>query len=221
MRKYFYLFVFSFLIIACGQNKSNSQTDDTQKEEALSTATDQVKDTIEVKLDELLKLADNEQLVATIKTNKGEMKLELYPKEAPQTVKNFAGLILKGYYNGITFHRVIKDFMIQGGDPTGTGSAGDSYYGIEFEDEFSPNLSHTGAGILSMANRGPNTNTSQFFITLAATPWLNGKHTIFGKVISGMDVLKTIGSVPTTKPYDKPVNPVVMEQVTVEKVIKK
>ncbi|MFH1198255.1 MAG: peptidylprolyl isomerase [bacterium] len=217
MRKYFLLIAFLLLIIACGQDKTNNQSEDLQKEETLST-TDQIKDTIEVKLDELLKLTDNDKLVATIQTNKGEMQVELFAKEAPVTVKNFAGLALKGYYNGLTFHRVIANFMIQGGDPTGTGAGGDSYYGIEFEDEFNPTLKHSNPGILSMANRGPNTNTSQFFITLVPTPWLDGKHTIFGKVTKGLDVLQAIGKVATSKPYDKPVKDVIMEKVTIEKV---
>jgi cyclophilin family peptidyl-prolyl cis-trans isomerase len=154
--------------------------------------------------------------IAVIKTNMGIIELELFPKEAPKAVENFTKLANKGYYDGVTFHRVIDNFMIQGGDPTGTGRGGESIWGESFKDEISPNLKFDKAGILAMANAGPNTNGSQFFITLAATPWLDGHYTIFGKVIEGMDVVKTIGKVKTTKPYDKPVKNVVMEKVTVK-----
>lgn len=128
----------------------------------------------------------------TIHTDKGNIELEVYPDKAPKTVQNFATLAKKGFYNGITFHRVISDFMIQGGDPTGTGSGGESIYGGRFEDEIDPSLKFDGPGVLAMANAGPNTNTSQFFITHVATPWLDGKHTIFGKVTKGMDVVNSI-----------------------------
>jgi peptidyl-prolyl cis-trans isomerase B (cyclophilin B) len=126
---------------------------------------------------------------ATLETSKGKIVLELYPDKTPVTVGNFVNLIQKGFYNGITFHRVIKDFMVQGGDPTGTGSGGPGY---RFEDEFDSSLKHTGPGILSMANAGPGTNGSQFFITHVATPWLDGKHTVFGKVIEGQSVVDSI-----------------------------
>jgi cyclophilin family peptidyl-prolyl cis-trans isomerase len=154
--------------------------------------------------------------IAVIKTNMGTIELELFPKEAPKAVENFTKLANKGYYDGVTFHRVIDNFMIQGGDPTGTGRGGESIWGESFKDEISPNLKFDKAGILAMANAGPNTNGSQFFITLAATPWLDGHYTIFGKVIEGMDVVKAIGKVKTTKPYDKPVKNVVMEKVSVK-----
>ncbi|CAI5535532.1 unnamed protein product [Closterium sp. Naga37s-1] len=119
----------------------------------------------------------------------------MYHKHAPKTCRNFLELSRRGYYNGTKFHRVIKDFMAQGGDPTGTGRGGESIYGAKFEDEITRELKHTGAGVLSMANAGPNTNGSQFFLTLAPTPWLDGKHTIFGRVSHGMDVLKRLGNV--------------------------
>jgi cyclophilin family peptidyl-prolyl cis-trans isomerase len=154
--------------------------------------------------------------VAVIKTNMGTIELELFSKEAPKAVENFTRLANKGYYDGVIFHRVIDDFMIQGGDPTGTGRGGESIWGKPFEDEFSPALKFDQAGLLAMANAGPGTNGSQFFITLAATPWLNNHHTIFGKVVKGMDVVQAIGKVQTSKPYDKPVKDVVMEKVTVE-----
>ena len=127
--------------------------------------------------------------MVTIETTKGKIQLELYPEKAPITVANFVNLIQRGYYNGISFHRVIPDFMVQTGDPAGNGTGGPGY---EFEDEFSSSLKHTGPGVLSMANRGPRTNGSQFFITHVATPWLDGKHTVFGKVTSGQDVVNSI-----------------------------
>lgn len=132
-----------------------------------------------------------------IDTSMGSFTVELYYKHAPRTVKNFVGLSEKGYYDGTLLHRIIRDFMIQGGDPTGTGRGGQSIYGGKFEDEITRELKHTGAGILSMANAGPNTNGSQFFVTLGPTPWLDGKHTIFGRVCSGMSVIKRLGNVQT------------------------
>jgi peptidyl-prolyl cis-trans isomerase B (cyclophilin B) len=130
-----------------------------------------------------------EKLTATIQTNKGNIELELTPDKTPVTVGNFVNLAQHGYYNGVAFHRVINDFMVQGGDPTGTGAGGPGY---RFEDEFDPSLKHTGPGTLSMANAGPGTNGSQFFITHVATPWLDGKHSVFGKVIKGQDVVNSI-----------------------------
>ena len=141
-----------------------------------------------------------------LETNQGNIELELYQDTAPKTVENFIGLAEKGYYDGIIFHRVIKNFMIQGGDPTGTGTGGDSLWGGTFEDEVSENVSFDTPGYLAMANRGPNTNGSQFFITTVPTPWLNMKHTIFGKVIKGEDVVKKLEGVETTM-QDKPVTP--------------
>jgi cyclophilin family peptidyl-prolyl cis-trans isomerase len=166
---------------------------------------------------ELMELNDNEILVANINTSMGDIEIQLHPNEVPKTVENFVGLAEKGYYDGIIFHRIIDDFMIQGGDPTGSGRGGESFFGKHFEDEFNKNLSHSGPGILSMANAGPNTNGSQFFITLISTPWLDGKHSVFGKVINGMDVVEKIGKVDTSKPFDKPIKDVVMNKVTIEK----
>tara|TARA_Y100000590_G_C15633064_1_gene981925 strand:+ start:127 stop:624 length:498 start_codon:yes stop_codon:yes gene_type:complete len=117
---------------------------------------------------------------AVIKTNRGDIKIELYPDKAPLTVANFVNLAGRGYYDSLSFHRVIDDFMIQGGCPTGTGTGGPGY---QFQDEFHPELRHDGPGVLSMANAGPNTNGSQFFITHVDTPWLDNKHTVFGKVV--------------------------------------
>jgi len=123
--------------------------------------------------------------------------LLLYPEKAPKTVENFIGLVKKGYYDGIIFHRVIPGFMIQGGDPTGTGRGGSSLWGKPFKDEFSPGLQFDKPGLLAMANSGPDTNGSQFFITVAPTPWLNNHHTIFGEVTGGYDVVKAIERTPT------------------------
>ena len=148
---------------------------------------------------------------ATFKTNLGTFTIELFEDRAPKTTKNFIDLAEKGFYDGIIFHRVIKDFMIQGGDPTGTGRGGPGY---SIPDEFHPELKHAGPGILSMANAGPNTGGSQFFITLEATPWLDGKHAVFGAVTDGMDVVETIGTTSTAR-GDRPVEDVVMEAVTV------
>jgi len=135
----------------------------------------------------------------------GQLTLELYWDHAPRACRNFYELAASRYYDGTIFHRVIKDFMIQGGDPTGTGRGGESIYGKKFEDEVTRELKHTGAGILAMANAGKDTNASQFFITLAPTPWLDGKHTIFGRVSSGMSVVKRMGNVQTDK-NDRPID---------------
>lgn len=161
------------------------------------------------------KKMSNKQTVAIIQTNMGTIELELFADKTPKTVENFVGLANKGYYNGVIFHRVIDKFMIQGGDPTGTGRGGESFWGGKFNDEIVPELKHDSEGILSMANAGPNTNGSQFFITLVPTPWLDGKHTVFGKVIKGMDVVKAIGKVQTNQ-MDRPLKDVVMEKVTIE-----
>lgn len=126
---------------------------------------------------------------ATIKTNRGDIVIDLYADKAPRTVNNFVALARDSFYDGVTFHRVIKDFMIQTGDPTGTGRGGPGY---RFADEFHPNLIHDGPGVLSMANAGPNTNGSQFFITHVATDWLDNKHAVFGKVRRGQDVVDAI-----------------------------
>ncbi|KXS21372.1 hypothetical protein M427DRAFT_151416 [Gonapodya prolifera JEL478] len=132
-----------------------------------------------------------------LETTAGNIGCELYWSHAPKSCKNFYELAKRGYYDGTKFHRVISNFMVQGGDPTATGRGGSSIYGDTFPDEISKELKHTGAGILSMANSGPNTNGSQFFMTLAPTPWLDGKHTIFGRLFSGIKTLNKIGLVPT------------------------
>ena len=149
---------------------------------------------------------------ATIETSKGRIVIELYQDEVPKTVENFVKLAKQGFYNGIVFHRVIPGFMVQTGDPTGTGRGGPGY---AFADEFAPSLHHDGPGVVSMANAGPNTNGSQFFITLAATPWLDGKHAIFGHVVEGQAVVEQIVAVARDQ-NDRPLEDVVMKQVTIQ-----
>lgn len=156
-------------------------------------------------------MSENRKIKFT--TNKGVFVAEMFEDKAPLTTKNFIELAEKGFYDGIIFHRVIDGFMIQGGDPTGTGKGGPGY---KIKDEFGEGLKHDDEGILSMANAGPNTGGSQFFITLAPTPWLNGHHAIFGKVVEGMDVVRLIGVVPTDF-RDRPREAVTMEKVEVVK----
>jgi peptidyl-prolyl cis-trans isomerase A (cyclophilin A) len=168
-------------------------------------------------------------LYAHFTTSEGNFTVRLFDAEAPNTVANFTGLadgskewtdprsgkkVKQPYLDGTVFHRVIDGFMIQGGDPLGQGTGGP---GFTFADEFHPTLRHRKAGILSMANRGPNTNGGQFFITLAPTPWLDDKHTVFGEVVEGMDVVTKIGGTATSKPGDRPVKPITVETVTIEK----
>ena len=168
-------------------------------------------------------------LYAHFDTTEGRFTVRLYDKEAPKTVENFVGLAegtkefidprsaaraKRPFYDGIIFHRVIDGFMIQGGDPLGQGYGGPGY---TFADEFHPTLRHDRAGLLSMANAGPNTNGSQFFVTLAPTPHLDNRHSIFGEVIEGLDVVRKIGKV-KTDPSDRPVTPVVMNKITIERV---
>jgi peptidyl-prolyl cis-trans isomerase A (cyclophilin A) len=167
-------------------------------------------------------------LYAHFITSEGNFTARLFPEEAPKTVANFTGLAEGSkewtdprtgrktnarYFDGTIFHRVIDGFMIQGGDPLGQGTGGPGY---TFADEFSPKLRHDRAGLLSMANRGPNTNGGQFFITLAATSWLDDKHSIFGEITEGMDVLKKIGGAPTSKPGDRPIKPITIQTVRIE-----
>ncbi len=147
--------------------------------------------------------------VAHIETSMGTMLVQLYDEDVPNTVANFVHLASKGFYDGLVFHRVISDFMIQTGCPKGNGTGGP---GWRIGDEFAKHLKHNAEGVLSMANAGPNTNGSQFFITLAPTPWLDGKHTVFGRTLGGIDVLKKIGSVKTDA-NDRPLKPVTIKTV--------
>ncbi len=140
--------------------------------------------------------AGEDEPMVVLETNQGIVTVKLFPDAAPKACENFLGLVKKGYYDGIAFHRVIKNFMVQGGDPTGTGAGGASIWGKGFEDEVSPDVTFDKPGILAMANAGPNTNGSQFFITVVPTPWLNMRHTIFGEVVEGYDVVKKIVEVP-------------------------
>jgi len=143
------------------------------------------------------------KMIVVLETTQGSIEIKLMPEIALKACESFAKLVEKDYYNGIIFHRVIKGFMIQGGDPTGTGMGGSSIWGAPFEDEVSANVKFDKPGLLAMANSGPNTNGSQFFITTAKTPWLNMKHTIFGEVISGYKVVEKIENTPTGS-ADKP-----------------
>src|SRR5881296_1649074 len=152
---------------------------------------------------------------ARFETTMGNFTIELFEEQVPKTVENFVKLAESNFYDGMIFHRVIDGFMIQGGDPTGTGRGGPGY---TFADEIDPTLKHNSEGILSMANAGPNTNGSQFFITLVPTPHLDGKHAVFGKVVEGMDVVRKIGKTKKSKPGDRPVVDVVMNKVTITKV---
>lgn len=187
-----------------------------------------------------INLGETKVVKAIMNTNRGAVTINLYPELAPKTVENFVGLAREDYYNGIIFHRVISDFMIQGGDPTGTGMGGESIWEEQFEDEFSPYLFNL-RGALSMANSGPNTNGSQFFIVTASqvpgqmigqmeaagypvevieayknggTPWLDNKHTVFGHIVEGMDVVDEIDKTETNY-ADKPVEDVVIESIEI------
>jgi peptidyl-prolyl cis-trans isomerase A (cyclophilin A) len=168
-------------------------------------------------------------LYAHFTTSEGNFTARLFDAETPNTVANFTGLadgskewtdprsgqrVKQPYFNGTVFHRVIADFMIQGGDPLGQGTGGPGY---NFADEFHATLRHSKPGILSMANRGPNTNGGQFFITLVPTPWLDDKHSVFGEIVEGMDVVKKIGGTPTSKPGDRPLKPITIQSVTIER----
>ncbi len=154
--------------------------------------------------------------IVVLETNQGVIEIRLMPQVAPKACENFTKLVEKGYYNGLIFHRVIKNFMIQGGDPTGTGRGGESIWGVPFQDEVNPDVKFDKTGILAMANAGPNTNGSQFFITTARTPWLNMRHTIFGEVISGYDVVQKIEGAATGE-NDRPV----VEQKIIKAYLKK
>ena len=222
---------FMLSMAGCGTGKSTGeqstagQSAEAQSAAVQSTGSQPVRnDSLET---EQLQPPEKGQTIAIMKTNFGDIKIKFFPKEAPKAVENFIGLSKKGYYENLIFHRVIKDFMIQGGDPTGTGAGGQSIWGKEFEDEFSPKL-HNFRGALSMANAGPNTNGSQFFIVQApplpedakawmqqnnfpadlidkymktgGAPWLDNVHTVFGEVFEGMDVVDKIAAVEVDSP---------------------
>ena len=196
------------ILMGCGNNEQKTYIETKTKKDENKTETTQTqerKDTLKEK-DE--KKSDSDLVL--METTMGDIKIKLFLEKAPITAGNFIELIEQGYYDGIIFHRVIDEFMIQGGDPTGTGTGGSPN---TIPDEFGEGLKHDKKGVLSMANRGPNTGSSQFFITLVPTPHLNGKHAIFGEVIEGMDVVEKIGKVKTDA-RDKPLEDVVMEKVT-------
>jgi cyclophilin family peptidyl-prolyl cis-trans isomerase len=152
--------------------------------------------------------------IARFETSQGTFSIELFEQRTPRTTANFIELVGQGFYDNLVFHRVIGGFMIQGGCPQGTGTGGPGY---EIDDEFHPELRHDGPGILSMANAGPNTGGSQFFITLAATPWLDDHHAVFGQVTGGLEVVETIGRVPTDR-RDRPLQDVTIRSITIEEV---
>jgi len=160
--------------------------------------------------------SDTKAPIVVLETNVGKIELKLFPKAAPLAVENFVTHVKNGYYNGIIFHRVIKGFMIQGGDPTGTGMGGESIWHKEFKNEYAPNLTFNRPFLLAMANHGKNTNGSQFFITVAPTPWLNGGYTIFGRVIAGQDVVKKIENV-STGAGDRPLFKQVIKKAYIKK----
>ena len=187
--------ILCFLVAGCGAKKQTLSPESGGAIESKTTAVQAKEGIVKVK----------------IETSLGDIQVDLFAKDAPKTVENFVTLVNKGFYDGLMFHRVIPDFMVQTGDPTGTGSGGPGY---QFADEFSPKLRHSKPGMLAMANSGPNTNGSQFFITEVATPWLDNRHSVFGEVTEGMDIVKKIARV-QRDPRDKPLQPVLMKKVTV------
>lgn len=225
------LFTFAILLTGCGKEekpktddkkvdtvKQQTQQQQTQQQTAGEKKDSTKKDdgTTDALKDDGTETTDTKKddkssmNIVKFETSMGTFKAKLYTDKAPITTKNFIDLVRKGFYNGIIFHRVIDGFMIQGGDPTGTGRGGS---GVTIKDEFGPGLKHDKKGILSMANAGPNTGTSQFFITLVPTPHLDGKHAIFGEIIEGMNIVEKIGKVKTGA-MDKPVEEVKMKSVT-------
>ena len=197
---------FAFLCAACsGSSKTPKKMGDLKVDESA----------YELPVGYQLELPEKGEEIAVITTNYGVMKLRFFEKAAPKAVYNFKQLAASGFYDGQVFYRVIDDFMIQTGSGTGTNAGGSSVWGEDFADEFAPNLLNL-RGSVSMANAGPNTGGSQFFITLAPTPWLNNHHAIFGKIVEGMDVVRLIGVVPTDF-RDRPREAVIMEKVEVVK----
>ncbi|SFM25338.1 peptidylprolyl isomerase [Pelosinus propionicus] len=188
------LFVQVFLIAGCSGNNGNTGSQAAPESTPKQTTT------------------AKKNSIAKFETSKGDFKIELFEDKAPVTTKNFIDLVNKKFYDGLIFHRVIDGFMIQGGDPKGNGTGGPGY---TIKDEFHPDLKHDSAGILSMANAGPNTGGSQFFITLAPTSWLDKKHAVFGKVTAGLEVVQAIGKVKVGA-NDKPAEDVIIKKITIE-----
>lgn len=195
-----------FLLAGCAGNRTQVSTQPQEQPAAKPVLAQINQEAVE-------RTAQKETGIVKIKieTSLGDIVADLDAKNAPRTVENFVKLAKKGFYDGLIFHRVIPDFMLQTGDPTGTGMGGPGY---SFEDEFSPELRHDAPGILSMANSGPNTNGSQFFITQVPTPWLDNRHSVFGRVTEGMEVIHQIAEVDRDS-RDKPLIPVTMNKVTV------
>ena len=211
---YLMVFFFAFVVIAgCGKEEPKQKTEEKKQEPVKQQTTETKQDTVkDVKKEDVKTDAkkDGKKMdYVEFETTMGNFKVKLYSDKAPLTTSNFRSLVEKSFFDGIIFHRVIDGFMIQGGDPTGTGTGGS---GVKIQDEFGPGLKHSKEGILSMANAGPNTGTSQFFITLAATPHLDGKHAVFGEIVEGMDVVKKIGKTKVGQ-ADKPVTEVKMKKV--------
>ncbi|MBS1515203.1 MAG: peptidylprolyl isomerase [Bacteroidetes bacterium] len=210
----------AFILTGCEKKEESTTTTTPQTTPNTTTPVPTKVDTVKTDVKDTTKKSDDkttgkddkksDKNIVKMETNMGTIKIKLYTDKAPITTQNFIDLVNKKFYDGIVFHRVIDGFMIQGGDPTGTGTGGSK---TTIKDEFGEGLKHSKAGILSMANRGPNTGTSQFFITLAPQPHLDGKHSVFGEVIDGMDVVKKIGKVKTGA-GDKPVEEVKMTKVT-------
>ncbi|MGE5680014.1 MAG: peptidylprolyl isomerase [Bacillota bacterium] len=228
-----YKLVFSVLLMALCLGCQNKQNPEGKTSDSTTAQTDSSgRKTLEIDMaaiDKMISKSPDSVTVATIKTKLGNFEVELYTKDAPKTTANFVGLAMAGYYNNVIFHRIAKGYVIQGGDPSGTGAGGTSIYGPSFEDELDPKTQSYKEGyqrgVVAMANRGENTNSSQFFIILNDAPQLPKNYTIFGKVIKGMNVVDKIASgkiTPVMGPTDgKPVEPVAMEQVTIEKRSKK
>ena len=215
MRTLFSIFLASALLLMAGCSKTSPEEEIGKVYQGSPEEFNANKDVVMETFSQTAMPEAGEQIVV-METSMGTVKLRLFPEYAPKTVENFVGLIDKGYYDGIIFHRVIPDFMIQGGDPEGTGRGGESLWGGKFEDEFNPNLKNL-RGALSMANSGPNTNGSQFFIVQkeGGTPWLDGRHSVFGQVIEGMDVVDAIANAERDT-TDKPLTDVAMEKVSLE-----
>lgn len=231
-----FMILLTVFLAACSSGEETS-TETTEPKEAETSAETASESKTAVELPQLSNEVAEDEALVEMKTSMGTLKIKLFPEYAPKTVENFLTHAEEGYYEGVTFHRVMNDFMIQGGDPTGTGGGGESIYGEAFEDEFSENL-YNFRGALSMANAGPGTNGSQFFIVqaptadpdafneihtdevmkgyekLGGTPWLDGKHTVFGQVIEGLEVVDAIAAVETAE-ADKPVEDVIIESIEV------
>jgi peptidyl-prolyl cis-trans isomerase A (cyclophilin A) len=227
LKKVLWVYAFAFFLIFLSFRSQAEEKVEATVKAAKSDVKAEKKDKKSAKTEKLDKSKKKgKEMIAVFETNHGTFKVKLFPDKAPKTVENFVGLAegtkeftnpesgkkeKKHFYDGLIFHRVIPNFMIQGGDPLGRGTGGPGY---QFGDEFDKSLSHSKPGILSMANAGPGTNGSQFFITVAATPWLDGKHTIFGEVTEGMDVVNAIAAVKTGG-QDRPVENVVIKTLKI------